>query len=162
MSSTTGDEETESPSAAPDASWEVDIGSTNCSVAASKSPDTDADGLEDSWEMAHFQTLAAKPDEDANGDGESNMREYIQGTDPLAAFLPFELSYSEWKPGWTRIGWPSNPHASYDVLHSPTVEQPMTVQTNLPGKLDSMDWITSNTNLMSEFFQIRAEINLAP
>jgi len=118
--------------------------------------DSDHDGLDDGWEMAHFQNLASKPNEDANGDGESNMREYIQGTDPLEGNLPFELTISEWKPGMMRVGWPSAPNHNYDVLANTNVVQLMSVTTNLPGLFDSMDWVTSSTNVGARFLQIRS------
>ena len=119
--------------------------------------DTDKDGLDDSWELAHFQNLAYKPDEDANGDGESNMREYLQGTDPLESNLPVQLSISELKPGMIRLGWPSTPLNNYDVLATTNVAALMTVKTNLPGRFDSMEWITPRTNVPSGFFQIRSQ-----
>lgn len=123
--------------------------------------DADRDGLDDNWELTHFQNLAAKSYEDANGDGESNMREYIQGTDPLETVGTFELSISQWKPGWMRVGWPGNPNSRYDVFTTTNATKLMTVTTNLAGRFDSMDWITPSTNSPTEFYQIRSEVNLA-
>ncbi len=46
-------------------------------------PDTDGDGLPDWWEERHFGgPTAADPDEDADGDGLTNMEEFLLGTDP--------------------------------------------------------------------------------
>ncbi len=120
--------------------------------------DNDRDGLDDQWEIAYFQNLSSKPNEDANGDGESNMREYIQGTDPLAPNLPFDLSISEWKPGMMRLGWPSVPGHNYDVLATTNVNYLMNVTTNLPGRFDSMDWITPTTGVPDRYFQIRSQV----
>ncbi len=44
--------------------------------------DTDADGLPDWWEMEHFGTLAYHATDDSDGDGFSNLQEYISRTDP--------------------------------------------------------------------------------
>ncbi|MGD8454130.1 MAG: right-handed parallel beta-helix repeat-containing protein [Phycisphaerae bacterium] len=46
--------------------------------------DSDADGLPDSWERRYFQDpLTADPLGDADGDGRTNVEEYIGGTNPL-------------------------------------------------------------------------------
>ena len=36
----------------------------------------------------------------------------------------------------------------------------MTVNTNLLGRFDSMDWMTPSTNVPTEFYQIRSQVNL--
>jgi hypothetical protein len=43
--------------------------------------DTNANGIPDSWELAYFHNLAS-PSGDADGDGVSNLQEYLDGTDP--------------------------------------------------------------------------------
>lgn len=45
-------------------------------------PDTDDDGLADSWELQYFQGLGALPDVDADDDGLSNISEFELGTHP--------------------------------------------------------------------------------
>jgi hypothetical protein len=44
--------------------------------------DTDYDGLPDDWETEHFGHLSNGPDEDIDGDGLTNMQEYLWKTDP--------------------------------------------------------------------------------
>jgi hypothetical protein len=46
--------------------------------------DSDGDGLPDMWEIEHFgNVLAFGPDDDPDGDGNSNQRELNDGTDPM-------------------------------------------------------------------------------
>ena len=44
--------------------------------------DTNANELPDWWETDHFGTLGVPPAEDADGDGMSNLQEFMAGTDP--------------------------------------------------------------------------------
>jgi alpha-tubulin suppressor-like RCC1 family protein/predicted small metal-binding protein len=44
--------------------------------------DTDLDGLPDAWEMQYFGNLTHNGNEDADGDGLTNLQEYQAGTDP--------------------------------------------------------------------------------
>lgn len=64
--------------------------------------DTDADGLDDSWETQHFGSLAALPDADADLDGLSNLLEFQNSLDPNVVDVGF-LSSERWNnvPGTT-------------------------------------------------------------
>lgn len=44
--------------------------------------DTDADGLQDGWEVQYFSTLSPQPSVDSDGDGVSNLNEFLDGTIP--------------------------------------------------------------------------------
>lgn len=47
-------------------------------------PDTDGDGLPDSWEQQYFQHITnGDPNGDPDGDGRDNLTEYLAGTNPL-------------------------------------------------------------------------------
>jgi hypothetical protein len=47
--------------------------------------DSDADGLPDSWEIANFGTLARDGKGDFDGDGMTDLQEYLAGTNPTNA-----------------------------------------------------------------------------
>ncbi|MBN1674463.1 MAG: hypothetical protein JXR37_25670, partial [Kiritimatiellae bacterium] len=59
--------------------------------------DSDADGLSDAWETAHFGG-AGEPDggagDDFDGDGLLNIEEYIAGTDPASGTSVFAVDLS--------------------------------------------------------------------
>ncbi|EIQ00389.1 hypothetical protein OpiT1DRAFT_04935 [Opitutaceae bacterium TAV1] len=47
--------------------------------------DTDGNGIDDNWELAHFGHIGIDPTADPDGDGLSNLAEYLAGTDPQVA-----------------------------------------------------------------------------
>ena len=49
------------------------------------SPILDNNGLPDPWELANFGVAGQNPNGDPDGDGRSNLQEYLAGTDPNAA-----------------------------------------------------------------------------
>jgi hypothetical protein len=44
--------------------------------------DSDVDGLPDAWEMEYFGDLNQGPEMDFDGDGASNLEEFVGGTNP--------------------------------------------------------------------------------
>jgi hypothetical protein len=42
----------------------------------------DGDGMDDDWEMAHFGTLDRDGTGDFDGDGHTDLEEFLAGTDP--------------------------------------------------------------------------------
>lgn len=54
--------------------------------------DSDADGMLDAWELAHLGSISALPGADADGDGTTNLMEYLAGTDPADVASVFRPS----------------------------------------------------------------------
>lgn len=48
-------------------------------------PDSDVDGMPDWWEVKYFRSLDATASEDPDGDGYTNLEEYVRLTSPLEA-----------------------------------------------------------------------------
>lgn len=63
-------------------------------------PDTDADGLNDGWELNFFKTLAYGPGEDFDNDDATNLMEYLADSDPTSAF-----SYPDKDADGINDGW---------------------------------------------------------
>lgn len=72
-------------------------------------PDYDYDGLTDQWELQFFGNLAANPTADADGDGASNLNEFLAGTNPTNAASAFRLlsatiAGNDVVLNWTAVG----------------------------------------------------------
>jgi hypothetical protein len=70
--------------------WSGNIGWINLGTSRLKTdlvqrPDADGDGIGDAWELAYTGTLTTlAPNADSDGDGRSNLQEYLADTNPLA------------------------------------------------------------------------------
>lgn len=82
--------------------------------------DSDGDGLPDAWEQAliavHGGTLASiKPDGDADGDGISNLAEYLAGTSAFDPSDGFRLTLLEVNSGATTLEFLTMPRRTYTI-----------------------------------------------
>ena len=78
--------------------------------------DTDGDGLADAWETQFFGNLSSGATQDSDGDGMSNLAEYLSGTNPTSntSLLSTRTAAA---PGVdaVRIEWPSVSNAFYAI-----------------------------------------------
>lgn len=58
--------------------------SRSATIRVNSASDTDGDGMDDAWELEHFGNLDRDGSEDFDGDGISDLDEYLNGTDPSA------------------------------------------------------------------------------
>ncbi len=77
----------------PPTAYSVVVGNAGGSVTSAVARvefDTDNNGLPDSWERTYFGGLGQDPNADSDGDGVSNLQEYLDGTNPTnaASFRP--------------------------------------------------------------------------
>ncbi|HYE32203.1 MAG TPA: PQQ-binding-like beta-propeller repeat protein [Methylomirabilota bacterium] len=87
--------------------------------AASQVEDADADGLPDSWEIAHgLDTSVADANSDFDGDGASNLHEYLTGTNPRRATSVLQIYYERLPTGELRIAYEAQANRSYRLESS--------------------------------------------
>jgi hypothetical protein len=82
--------------------------------------DTDADGLDDDWEISYFGSLAQQGDADPDLDGFSNLEEQIAGTDPTDAQSIFIID----EVRGSTIEWSAVAGRTYSVYWTGDLTQP--------------------------------------
>lgn len=100
--------------AAADAEASSGVATMNLIVAPP--PDSNTNGLPDWWEAAYG---VSDPDEDADGDGRSNLEEYWANTNPTNAASGLRIiAASRNTNGVFQLSWPSEGSTRYRVQYS--------------------------------------------
>jgi hypothetical protein len=81
------------------------------------STDSDGDGMDDQWELDYFGTLARDGTGDFDGDGATDLFEFLTGTDPTDPTSVFraKIVYMGTTGQYPVIIWPLAPGKSYRV-----------------------------------------------
>ena len=115
-------------------------------IIAGPNPDSDGDGLLDSWELLHFGDLAQTGDGDFDGDGSRNAQEELAATDPTDAASVFSLFISEVVGGGNspalQFSWPSSTQRSYFLQVSLDLKTWLTLSL-IPGEEGTTTFIDS-------------------
>jgi hypothetical protein len=78
--------------------------------------DTDGDGLDDDWEVAYFGNLSRNGSGDFDSDGQTDLQEFLAGTDPTNSNSVFRvLTVTPVGGGSTQVIWTGNPSRTYRV-----------------------------------------------
>ncbi len=80
--------------------------------------DSDSNGLPDEWEFQAFNQLGVSPTADADGDGLSNLFEYVSGHSPVNSGEKFVQQCSKQESGNLVLTWSSLPGRSYGIERS--------------------------------------------
>ncbi len=101
--------------------------------------DTDGDGLPDSWEIEQFGSLNATSSGDADGDGTSNMMEYLAGTNPKSAASVFRPA-THTSGGKLILTVPTVSNRSYRVWGSADLKSTWTQHDMISGDGSTVQW----------------------
>ncbi len=76
--------------------------------------DSEPDGMDDDWEVAYFNNLSHDGAADTDGDGATDLQEFLAGTDPTNANSVFRvLTVAPAGGGTKTLLWSGNPARSY-------------------------------------------------
>lgn len=107
--------------------------------------DSDADGMPDQWERAHFGDHLRDGLGDLDGDGMADLLEYLAGTDPASAAssLRGDIVRTDGQGNWT-IAWAAQPGKTYQVQYRDSFNQP--AWTSLGSALTATTTVGSVTD----------------
>jgi uncharacterized repeat protein (TIGR01451 family) len=80
--------------------------------------DANNDGMEDAWELANFGTVNVNPNADPDGDGMSNLEEYLAGTNPNMANSALKLTGVRSQAGNILLNWQGGTNVTYYIQRS--------------------------------------------
>jgi subtilisin family serine protease len=123
--------------------------------------DDDNDGLPDVWEQKYLTSTNALPNIDSDGDGLSNLQEYIAGTDPGNASSKLRITkiQADRNLGYLTLTWPSVTNRIYTLEAATGGPGGFTVLSSAvgsPGETSYSD--TLATNSTARFYRVRAEV----
>ena len=77
--------------------------------------DGDRDGLDDSWEQSRLATLSYGPTDDPDQDGSSVLREFLEGSHPLADERSLAPDVGFFNDSLIRVSWPARSGESFQL-----------------------------------------------
>jgi hypothetical protein len=120
------------------------------------------DGLPIAWLLQNFGTTNVNAAADPDGDGQSNLQEYLAGTDPNNAASVFKITSIVRSPGLTALTWNAVPTHYYAIQTNSSLSAGVFqdfATLNLPGWNSSSFADATSTN---RFYRIRAYRPLTP
>jgi hypothetical protein len=119
-------------------------------------PDTDGDGMADEWEMAYFGTLSRDGAWDFDGDGRSDLEEYVAGSDPTDGRSVLRIvGVTASGTSTVTITWSSVMGKTYRVQYKQELNDPW---RDLPGLIAATSTVSSkqdtHANILQRFYQV--------
>jgi hypothetical protein len=129
--------------------------------------DSDHNGLPDAWQLTYFGHLGVNPNADADGDGISNLAEYLAGTNPTNNADALRITAASFSPGGTsaNLTWSSTRARFYYLQKTPSLPATNWVDSGL--SLIAPDGAAttrafSDTNAPTRFYRVQAVRPLFP
>jgi Tol biopolymer transport system component len=118
--------------------------------------DSDNDGLDDNWEMTYFSGLQRDGTGDLDQDQQSDLAEYLSGTDPTNAGSVFEvLTIRVMNSDAVQVIWASVPNRRYVVQRKQSLADPnwTSVSPEIAASDVSSFW-TDNAAHATAFYRV--------
>lgn len=108
--------------------------------------DADSNGFPDAWEIEHFGSIGALPTDDTDGDGTTNLMEYLAGTDPQLPGSTFRPT-SEATGSDLVLKFPTVSGRTYRIWGSPNLKSGWTLRDTFAGdgSLMEVSYATAQT-----------------
>lgn len=116
--------------------------------------DSDADGLADAWEQQWFGTLDWRAADDNDGDGSSNAREQVLGTNPAETMVSGRIDFARWDDRIARLSWPGLNGRDYRVRVFDALGQAPVVDEEVPGRFPEAVWFGPSGSGRQRFFSV--------
>jgi len=115
--------------------------------------DADANGLPDAWETEHFGATGASASGDTDGDGISNLIEYLAGTDPRSAASVFRPT-SHASGGNLVLTVPTVSGRNYRVWGTANLQGAWTQHDTISGDGSTVEWLYELSQSPKYFLRI--------
>lgn len=124
--------------------------------------DLDDDGLPDTWENFHFfDTVSQDGDDDADGDGRTNLEEYLFDTVPTDRNSFFALKIEKTGSGQFLLSWPTSSARRYRVEWSGSGEPDTWTTTPVGSRIGTgttMNESVTNTLISKRMLRVVLDI----
>ncbi len=124
--------------------------------------DSDGDGIPDWWMMQYFGHPTgqagdlSRASDDADGDGVSNLQEYLAGTNPMDPTWRFQLTIDGPSNDKVRLTWLPVAGRNYQVQYKTNLNDPQwLVPTGSIGVLGNLYYYTAPADQTQIFYRVR-------
>jgi hypothetical protein len=131
--------------------------------------DSNGDGIPDAWELQNFGTINIDPNADPDGDGQSNLQEYLAGTNPTNGTDYLHITAESFASGGTSatLTWSSVPTRFYYIQKTPALNPPPTwfdsgLSLISPSAGSTTTRSFADTNAPMRFYRVEAVKPLSP
>jgi len=134
--------------------------------AIPRGADSNGNGIPDAWERQNFGTTGIDPNADPDGDGMSNLQEYLAGTNPNDGTDNLRITYvarGDVLPGFTTLRWTSELTRFYGIQYRATLDtNSVWAESATVGFGGNAITLSTGSPLNTEFYRVRAFRPLTP